>query len=704
MRCCNHRAKIKCADWHFAVFLTLLTAITSAYHLLILPELTGVPSRFNPSVGEFSPNLVTAVMIATGRGFVEPFDGDGAQALYPDAPVLSQFLRREIQHIAPEDIPSTLQTCAPRVNWEYRHRYLLYTVGMLWRIFGISWHIVTVFRIFLYCLTMVLIFFLLRLGMGPFISAFCVVLLILHQDILMYIYNVRDFSKGPFILLAMLIIGRLVKYPVKRVTLGGTALLLGIIIGIGIGFRADVLVCLFPASLAVLFCRTTTERMSIRTRLAALCLLAASFIIPASWIMGVYGGGSLFAHDILMGFATKCDDLLGINRASYEKLYVNNDFFIASTAEEYNERVYTMSMDSSFIIDERPFLFNIIRTFPGDVITKGYASVLWIARGDSSSPVFGIFMTGCLLTMLLIIARHDLRLAWLLLILFFYFGGYLSLQPERRHAFHLLFVPYWILGFLFDKFLFVLRKESIINRVKRIPFMPLPSKQWWNSLRRPLFFFALPALLVISVPLYASRLYQNSVVGDMLPLYTTAKLIPIDSFSSSMKDWVLFTPTGNIPPCSKPIGMSKLCLEYWVAEFSPSTQWRPIWLHYENDEDAFNLFAHGLWVAPSGTGDSGNIKYFFPVVERANFSPGANRLFSGIAIPKDHASDFKGLYKVLNSEAFPSFLNLSLPSDCDAFRRYQTLYGKTSLVLNAEEARFWFGPEPNTSAPSVAPF
>ena len=99
--------------------------------------------------------------------------------------------------------------------------------------------------------------------------------------------------------------------------------------------------------------------------------------------------------------------------------------------------------------------------------------------------------------------------------------------------------------------------------------------------------------------------------------------------------------------------------------------------------------------------DTGAMRYFFPVVEQTYLAKPQWNVFAGIALPKEYADDFRGLYKVSNYRAFPIYLNLSLPHDLQAFRRYQKLYGDTSGRMNADEARYWLQPMPLYRLPSI---
>jgi len=588
-------------DCFLVAFLIVTAVFVGLYHLYIVPEVLHVSSWYGLQPGQASPNLACAAMIATGRGFVVPSEGDSAAAQYPGAPELSRFLRQESTRLSPEQIPEDLPTCIPFIDWEYRHRYLLYTVGLLWRVFGISWHVITGLRIALFGIMIGVLYGLMRLGMGRFWSGTLTFLLAFNLNILMNCHNLRDFSKGPFILAAILIMGYLIKHPVKRRAFFALSFLLGLVLGFGVGFRADILVCLVPALLALLFCRRHGGWAGIGERVAGIVMLLAAFFAPASRVMGVYSGGGLLAHDILMGFATKNDDVLGLNRASYEKIYVNTDLFVTSMAIGFQERLLSSEATSDFRFDERPLLIRLVRAFKGDLITRGYASVWYVVRGGSPSLAKGVFMAVCAAAVLLMIAYRDLRLGWMTLFLFFYFGGYLSLQAETRHAFHLLFVPYWILGFLLNR-LFSRHGEGVIIALalKGALFKAFNPRQWNVASVKLLSKFVLPVAILLVAPLYAARALQSNRINTMVESYAAAELVPVPVTPRPVKDWTLFERAAYPPVHANPMRPFDGDIEYWVAEFAPSAQWRRLWLQYIGDYGLAESFTHGLWTAPCG--------------------------------------------------------------------------------------------------------
>jgi tetratricopeptide (TPR) repeat protein len=692
-------------DWGVLALLLLTAALSGVFFLFFLPAVHLPPSFLDFKGEVYSPNLVVSAMVATGRGFAEPLLGDGATEQYPEAPELGRFLRRQRPDLSPNQIPTSLRTQTPTIDWAYRHRYLFYTIGALWRVFGISWNVVTMFCIVLHCAMVGLVYGLMRLGMGRLWSlAGTLILTVLPFNFDMVHTNVRDMGKGPFILAAMLVMGWLVTRAVSRRKFLGLSALLGLIIGVGVGFRADVLACLPPSLFVLAFCRRPRTGAVVGERLAAISLLILSFLAPAWPMMGVYSGGSLFAHDILMGLSTKCDDMLGTNRASYEKLYVNEDSFVTAMSTGFSERAAASGEPVAKPADERAFLLRIVSAFPGDMLTRVYSSVLWVIRAGIPSRLFGVFMALLAVTALLVTARRDLRAAWIALFLLLCFCGYLSLQPERRHAFHLTFIPLFLFGCVMDRAVPAVRQASLARIVQRVRAgIAEPRRLWTPSVKR-MMQFAVPAAVLLIAPLYAARACQDAYVGKLLDRYAAPDLISVKVKSRQVQGWTMFDRVGYAPMHSGMLHAPRLfSQEYWMAEFAPHTEWRPIWLQYVTGKEAApgDSFSHGFWVAPCGGNNSGNTRYFFPVVEVPDMSQKSWTLFSGIAVHADQAGDFRGLYKVCGDRDFPLSVNLSFPADRNSFRRHQTLWGQCSTELDADAARCWLHPMPAFRIPPL---
>jgi len=284
---------------------------------------------------------------------------------------------------------------------------------------------------------------------------------ILSPQMLTMMPSLRDFSKAPFILLLIFLLGLLIKYRFQMKPLAGLSLLLGLVNGIAMGFRQDALVFILPACVIVTVSVFRSERPFLKRRLLAPVLLLAAF----------------FAAGGPQGFSMKRFASLGLEPGAYEPLASGSDNYTFAMLQDYYSRVNEQA-DTKFGFNSpgaeaagRQFLLDMGFRFPGDLLARGYGALLRTLRYTDGVPLWHI--TGspwqdlleayhealkhhlhrygpayAVLTMLLISA-HSLSLAFGLFIFVLYSCGYVSLQCEFRHAFHLSFVPLWILGFLF---------------------------------------------------------------------------------------------------------------------------------------------------------------------------------------------------------------------------------------------------------------
>lgn len=679
------------SDPALVLYLVLLTVILGYAGQVVvapkfnLPTTTGYP-------------LEIPVMIATGRGFVDPAGMDDVAVRVPNAPELGRFLREEIPRLGPGDIPADLRTMKPSYYWVYYHSYMYYTIGWLWRLFGISWGVVLALRLVLFCVMMVASFGLFRLALGRTWSLACTVAL--FPGFFVQCFDLRDFSKAAFILPAMFILGFLVKHPVRTSRFLAVAALLGLIAGVGIGFRADVSTCV-PAAAFVLACCARPDRPGpclrrwIGTgleRVAAISLLAGFFLASGWPILQAYHADRLSAHDFSKGLATVYDDTAGVGRASYERVYKNDDFFVEAVNESHSARMrpsHETARDSN--ARREGYTSQILRAFPGDMVVRAQVAVLWVLRGRTLAYSPGTAVTfwkgfagACAAAALLLAARRDLRRALMLLALLLYFCGYLSFQTTERHGFHLGFVPLLMTAFLVD---------SAVRAGRRAG---APSGQGRAPLRRMAFFFV-AAMLVLPAPLYAARALQQRTLGPLLEQYAGAELEPVPVETHLVGDWVLFRRLSHSPAHSGALSRPNqtFLASYWVAEFSGSAMPRQLCLRYACKRNGTD-FSQGVWVRPSGPGDTGTMRYFFPVYENTDMGKHGWALFSGIALPKGQAGELKGLYRVRNDALFPLFLNLSMPADPSSFLDHQSVLLSTPPPVPEvpEEGPDWLPNDP----------
>ena len=229
-----------------------------------------------------------AINVALGRGFVT-FSG----AELDRNPSIRDFLRSRVDSLGrldlDESVPATGLT-----QFQLLERYLMTSVGWTWRLVGMSHS-----ALFLpWCLavgfTVAAAFIFARNYVGRIASTLAAILFLYSPTTLEMVHSPRDFLKAPFAFLFLACAGRCAARSEERAGLwaiGG-----GLALGIGSGFRMDVLV-LAPLFPVVLLLRHRMGRDVVGPALTFAVSLLISF-----WPIGsAFSGGSNAAHVTLLG-------------------------------------------------------------------------------------------------------------------------------------------------------------------------------------------------------------------------------------------------------------------------------------------------------------------------------------------------------------------------------------------------------------------
>lgn len=282
--------------------------------------------------------FVPAVMIAAGRGFhVTDIDA---------VPGLRAFVDYQSARFDVAAIPQEVALEAPGRGYQWL-RYMLYTVGYIWRMFGVSWKALAILTLLMLLISSIAVYKISRLAMPISWSIFVALAFTWNSAVYTQMHLFRDFSKAPFILVTVYLLARAIA---KHLSWKGylvTATLIGLVLGVGLGFRTDML-ALVPLSIIVLFtCRLKPARYINVFRPMAALLLVLTFTISGYLILSVYTtvpGEN--GHHLVMGFSSRCLQEMGtLTPASYEVNYVSHDTHATwvSWASAYNG--ITMSND-----------------------------------------------------------------------------------------------------------------------------------------------------------------------------------------------------------------------------------------------------------------------------------------------------------------------------------------------------------------------
>jgi len=220
---------------------------------------------------EFGP----AVMHACGLGYVNP---DAATR-----PALAAFLDRTADAVSCSELQSV--GTRPLTSMQRAFRYLILMVGETWWVRGhVAWTALTPLYGFLYGVTVVLLYAVFRQGMGVTLAVLGALALTFSTLHLHNLPHLRDYAKAPFVVALVLLAIRLIVGEVSVRRTLGLALAAGLLTGVGIGFRNDLLVAIpaFVGVFAVFLPFGLRERLGLRAGAIAVYLIA---VYGAMWPM-----------------------------------------------------------------------------------------------------------------------------------------------------------------------------------------------------------------------------------------------------------------------------------------------------------------------------------------------------------------------------------------------------------------------------------
>lgn len=418
----------------------------------------GVQPQFYQN--EFEP----AVMLACGRGWV-------TSALNHRPAALSAFLRVERDTFDCSALPADLKVVAAEGNplsmagGMTSVYYLFHSTAAWWRLVGLSWIALDGLVAMLVGVSAVAVYGLLRLATTPWIAAAVALLLTASPRYSVEMLSLRTYSKATFILLALLILAHLLRRPMSLKAMLSLAVACGVTIGIGYGFRSDVLVMLPLAVFGTLFLLPGPAAKKVaRNGLVSFTLIAG--FVAALWpaTRGTSSGGCQF-HVALLGISASRVAELGLSPATYNFGSPYSDTFTSLKVDEYT--AHTLKgpapalCSAEYDAASKRLFWDISKTFPADAVARGYGSALAIlSRGfEIASPgQVGEFAAmnrvtrwlspfGPLLAALAVavVWARSKRLGIATAAAMLYLATYPAIEFEERHWFHLRFLPWWSL-------------------------------------------------------------------------------------------------------------------------------------------------------------------------------------------------------------------------------------------------------------------
>jgi len=693
----------------FRVFLSRWLGLITLFLVLIGAAIAGAAYLFGV-VGPLGPDhsnelswFSPSIMFASGRGMVCPAE--------MDIPAMSDFLRMKTVRFNPADIPDkfTVWDISPFCR---SHYYLMTAVGVVWRCFGISWETVKLVPLFLFIAAAGFLYGLFRFGMGRFLSALFTLAVVCSPPMLGMTVSIRDFSKAPFILGAIYLSALLAATPRSRRSLFGVSASLGLLLGIGLGFRQDAMIALPPALAAALFAKTAAP-LRWWWRPAAPVLLLAAFFLTGTPILRALNmdEGAVSSHTLFQGLSKETEDSLEFSGASYFLLPKPDDNLVHSVVNTCARRHGDTAPMENYLSPAygragRRMFLEVAREFPADLIDRAYAAAAAVfrvpeelprqmahAKGMDNDRMRGIVQAYapvadflarrgllCAVLALALLGAYDLRAALAAACALLYFGGYTSLLFQYRHAFHLAFMPWWAAAFL----LAALGRGAVgLLRRLRAKERVFPARAMAMRMLRTGAFLAL-GTAALALPLIAARVWQDARVHRMADTCAAASLEPMETARDAADGRVLIRPVqrpkGLADSESKP--PMEASWDYLAVEVESGGRLLPIRIEYDKTVIG-NNFTHTVSVEPPPEGDNGTVKLFFPVYEISAIPPPEGKLtvyaqpipwrrgrFLGVSVEEKDAACIKALHRVAVTDSMGLLPWLWMPQDSSAVRSH----------------------------------
>jgi len=646
-------------------------------------------------VGDFGqPEFSAAVAQACGKGFVN--------LGYAATPELARFLSRESDTFSCSELAGV--EGGELAVTQRLYRYLMSSVAMVWTVRGVSWSGLWPLFGALFATTIAAAYGLFRLGSGralAILASLALVVSAIHLGRLPYL---RDYAKAPFMLALILVMARMAVGPMAIERLVGYGAAFGIILGVGFGFRNDLLINV-PAFLVVVFlCLPGKIVANLRLKAAVVSVAAFAFLAVAWPIVKGYGEGSNTGHVAVLGLTTPYDEWLGIRGSMYDWGYAYVDQFVADIITSYSYRVDGRSVQyfsKEYDRQAVAYLFRIARDFPADIVARAYGSVLKIlempfavgtyaysipygATGRWVAAVYdwqiwllqyvtgrGLFVTAIAL---MIIGARSTWAAVALLLFLLYYAGYPAIQFNVRHFFHLEFVGWWALAFVLQQAAsWTWSAARALIDGGRSALRPALAARPLARLAA----FVLAATTIVLGSLATLRAYQAPHVRSMLRAYQAApKERLATTVSTEGEKTLIASPSLWNPLPAETAGMP-VRARYIVADFSSSATCDAVQLPVKFRywyQDKTSDFSRPMVLKLSRDGEPTRI--FFPAYHDAAWSSAQGSMasfFDGIEVPRGYDGCMTGLYRIADLAQYPVLLDITFAPRWEEATPFQTL-------------------------------
>jgi hypothetical protein len=677
--------------WAFDLAVTLV--------LFVLASLVGC-RHISQSAGRpsfYQEYFAAAVAEGCGMGFTNL----NAAAV----PAFDEFLKTTRDSVSCADVARA--PASPPSFFQIGHRYLMGAIALVWRVRGaVSWSGLAPLFGILFGATVAMGYAIGRIVFGRVLSSAIALALMFSAINLGLMPLLRDYAKAPFFLGTLALLGVMVKGSPKRLV--PTALLslaLGAVVGIGLGFRTDLLICVPACVFALVVFMPGPVRKTLAMRLLAAALFTAAFSATGlPLLLRAMKGGGATAHVSLLGMATTFNPALGVDGTYYEWVDRYNDTHVNALVNMYSQ--WKSNTTAPVVVQTpryealaREYFMTVARHFPADMFARACGAVVRVidlpVTGmpnqfylDPNEQPLGItdprmvalyerwhgflarWLTGvpllCTLATLTLLAARRLRYALFVTFVILYFGAYTVLQFSLRHTFHLEIIGIWMCAFIAHA-LFVVARDVRVRR-QGGGAVAFDYGRW-----QPALIYGLVLVLAPAAALVMLRMYQAGHVRELMREYLYAPMTPLkyQVEPGSSSDRVLLRLEGVGEGAGVPAG--EVRGDYLVVKL------------HENHPSSLLIFKDRAIASPAWN-QTTMVGVSMPVGRTRNYPSslshfffpaytGPESVFRGVEIPQNTMPSLEGVYRIDRSSRLPLLLFLSLRSDWESRPAWQRLIG-----------------------------
>ena len=320
-------------------------------------------------------------------------------------------------------------------------RYLHASLSALFWLGGPRRGVYVAYMTGMVAMTVLAVYGVMSLAVSP-VTAFVATLAFALSDLhLQNALHPAEYAKAPFFVACVFLVGAIVTRWSSRGASFALAAAAGLVVGIGLGFKTDLLICVPVVVVAIAIFAPASVRVS--RRVALLVVFAATLLLSGWPVLTAQfdpSYGSLFPVQVLGGMNRNFADWYA-RPSLYDYGVRFDDTHITYLINSYAQRVqgarefaefYSKGLQHAAV----GLVFAIDRLFPADFLLRWFAAIADVLKA------YRIGLAAAVVVLPLLLVTNP-RLGGFVVFLLCTAVGYTSVVFQTKHFFHLAWIPLW---------------------------------------------------------------------------------------------------------------------------------------------------------------------------------------------------------------------------------------------------------------------